>query len=301
MTDCKQIIEQLKNLDLKAYPYDKIRELLNQIGPFGVIRMVLHPRKILLRARVNENGEIFSLREQLSYKPAQYNKTYQRASTPNQTMFYAGTIAENLKPGELNNARIISSLEGSNLLRDSGKEGEQTITFSKWVVTKDIPLFAVCYHKDLIDKSSHTRELYDFYQESTKQLTKDMQEKSIAVTEYLAEEFAKKTISADFDYMISAIFTEMTVKKGLVGMYYPSVRADAMGYNVAILPEAVDSSLNLVAVGECKMYKKGEHTIVDNETVCEIGDDSVPFTLKQVDPEYHIGHDKILEELNKSK
>ena len=100
--------------------------------------------------------------------------------------------------------------------------------------------------------------------------------------------------------MISAIFSEMSVEKGQAGLYYPSVRADGMGYNVAIAPDVVDTSLKLLVAGECKMYKKGDRTIVDNETVCIIDDDAKPFTFLPVALEHHVGRDKILEELSRS-
>lgn len=298
MSNINEIIDQLKSLDLTTYPYDQIRSLIGEFGKFGLIQMILHPGKTIIRARPNENGERFSTRSELSYKPNHFNKSYLRASTPNLTMLYAGTIPEDLKDGELDNARIISSLEASNLLRDKGQEGEQTITFSKWVVTKDIPLIAVCYHKDFTEKSSHTKELYEAYNEWTKQLPPELYDKSIAITTFLASEFAKKEIRGDFDYMISAIFSEMSVEKGQAGLYYPSVRTDGMGYNVAIAPNVVDTSLKLLVAGECKMYKKGDRTIVDNETVCTIDDDTKPFTLLPIAPEHHAGRNKILDELN---
>lgn len=216
-------------------------------------------------------------------------------------MFYGGTIPDDLKTGELDNARIVSSLEASNLIRDKDIEGEQTITFSKWVVTKDIRLFAVCYHKDFTDKSSHTKELYDAYIEWTKELPKELVEKSLAITTFLASEFAKKEIRCDYDYMISAIFSQISIEKGMAGIYYPSVRTDGMGYNVAIAPNIVDTSLKLVVAGECKMYKKGGYTIVDNEMVCTIDDDTIPFTMQPVSPEYHLGREKIMEKLKMYK
>ena len=299
MCDYKEAIEKLKSLDLSTYPYDEIRKNIGLFGKFGAIQMMLHPGKVLIRARPSNLKQSFTKRRELSYKPKENNKSYQRASTPNQTMFYAGTIPEDIKVGELDNARIIASLEASHLLRNVGNEGEQSVTFSKWVITKDIPLFAVCYHKDFTEKNSHTKELYEAYQQWTKSLDPDLQEKSFFITEYLANEFAKKDIRGDYDYMISAIFTEISVNKGVAGVYYPSVRADALGFNVAILPEAVDSSLQLVAVGECTIYKKGDHTIVDNETVCLIEDDKKPFILQPVEADYHIGRDRILQELKK--
>ncbi len=213
-------------------------------------------------------------------------------------MFYGGIIPEDLKKGELDNARIVSTLETSNLLRDTNIDGEQTITFSKWIVTKDIHLFAVCHYEDFVNKSSHTKELYDAYNEWTKNLSPDLLEKSLTITTFLATEFAKKEIRGDFDYLISAIFSLISIEKGLGGIYYPSVRTDGMGYNVAIAPLIADTCLKLVATGECKMYKKGNHTIVDNEMVCTIEDDKIPFIMKPVAPEYHMGRDRVMEKLN---
>jgi hypothetical protein len=263
--------------------------------------MTLHPGKTIIRARPNEAGQHFNSRSELSYKPEKFNTTYQRASTPNLTMFYGGTIPEDLKDGELDNARIVSSLEASNLLRDKAQDGEQTITFSKWVVTKDIPLIAVCYHKDFTEKSSHTKELYNAYHDWIKQLPQELLDRSLAISTFLASEFAKTKIKGDFDYMISAIFTERSVARGQAGIYYPSARADGMGYNVAIAPHIVDTSLKLLVAGECTMYKKGDHTIVDNDVICTIDDDTKSFTMTPVAPQHHMGRDKVLEELIRPK
>lgn len=301
MNNINEIIEQLKSLYFKSYPYDQVRDLIGKFGQFGLVQMTLHPGKTIIRARTNEDGEHFSLRSELSYKPEKFNTTYQRASTPKLTMFYGGTIPEDLKDGELDNARVISSLEASNLLRDKTQDGEQIITFSRWIVTKDIPLIAVCYHKDFTNKSSHTKELYDAYNTWAAQLSPELLDKSLAITTFLASEFAKKEIRADYDYMISAIFSEMSVGKGKAGIYYPSVRTDGIGYNVAISPEIVDSSLKLLAAGECTMYKKGDHTIVDNDLICSIDDDTKPFNMTPVAPEHHIGKDNVLKELNKPR
>ena len=290
----KEAIEQLRKLDLSKYPKEEIHSLIRKFGKFGAVAFDLHPGKVLMRARSNEPGKTFTSRSDLSYKPPAFNKSYQRASTPDQTMFYAGTIPENIPIDELDNARFIAALEASNLLRDNVPDGEQLITFSKWVVTKDIRLFAVCYYRDFITKSSHTNELFNAYHAWAANLPADLKVRSIEVTEFMAGEFAKMPIRGDFDYMISAIFSEIFAYGKTDGVYFPSVRADAMGYNVAIAPEVADSSLTLVAAGECTIYKKGDHTIVDNETVCLIDDDSKPFSFKPISPEHHIGRENVI-------
>ncbi len=301
MSEYLRTIEELKGLDLSRYPHDEVKTKIKSFEKFGLIQMTLHKGKVIIRARPNITGEpSFRTKEELSYVPPQCNTGYRRASTPYQTMFYGGTTPENVRSNELNNARIIASLESSHLLRNNEREGEQVVTFSKWVVTEDVPLIAVCYCKDATMQSSHTKELYEAYHNSMSDIDPDLREKSIAIVEFLADQFAKKDVDPDYKYMISAIFSEIVVSEGFAGVYFPSVRADSKGYNVAISPKFADSCLKLVAAGECTIYKKGEHTMVDNETVCSINDDSIPFTLLPVSQEYHIGRDAILRKLNGS-
>lgn len=241
-------------------------------------------------------GEKFSTRAELSYKPAEYNKTHQRASTPDETIFYGSVIPEGILVGELDNARIIGALETSHLLRNPGQDGEHPVTFSKWVVTRDIPLVAICYHKDFITQSVHTRELYESFQRSTAGLDQELKERTLGVTEFLAAQFARKPIEHDYEYMVSAVFSEITVKKGMAGVYYPSIRAGAKGYNVAISPGYADDCLRLVAAGECTIYKQGDHTIGDNDTVCIIEDDTKPYVFSPIDSEFHIGRDRVMQQ-----
>lgn len=294
-------IDELKALDLSKYPRESIKELIGQFGKFGMMGLVLHKGKsTIIRARPNETSGPFTERGQLIYKPAAFNKTYQRASTPNQTMFYAGILPDEVRKGELEYARITAAMEVSHLLRNDVFEGEEKLTFSHWVATGDITLAAIVYNEDMVNAHRHTREMEALYTEGLTELTEEQRAHSREVTEFLANEYAKKGIEdgEDYKYMISAIFSEITVNKGLAGVYYPSVQAKGHGYNVAICPEYVDNSLKLISVAECTIYKRGKEVRIDNETVCEVADDSKPFKLEAVDPSLHVGRDVILRELN---
>ena len=297
--DYQEAISQLKNLDLRTYPHEEVKNLIRMFGKFGVIQMILHPGKSIIRARPMNPGDKFNTRASLSYKPAEYNKSYQRASTPLQTMFYGSDIPIDLPREERVNARIVSALETCDLLRDHVCEGEQLVTFSKWVVKDDIPLIAICYHKDFVNKSLHTKDLYDAYLRDSHGLDADTRRRSVAVTEYLAGEFAKKEISHDYEYLVSAVFAETCLRNGMAGVYYPSVRADAKGYNVAIAPEFVDKRLRLVAAGECTIYKRGDYTIGDNDTLCMVEDDSRPFEFIPVPRQYHMGRENVMKEFDR--
>lgn len=84
---------------------------MKEFGKFGVVVMTLHEGKSIIRARPNEPNETFKTVSELSYKPAKFNTTFQRASTPNTTMFYGCVVPENIAEGELDNARVTSILK----------------------------------------------------------------------------------------------------------------------------------------------------------------------------------------------
>ena len=126
-----EILNALSCLDLSKYPYKTVKHLMKNLGKIGAIVVTLHPGKRILRARPNCNGEHFSKVSGISYKPAQFNTTFQRASSPNMTMFYGGVIPENIKIGELSSPRVIGSFEVVNLLRSPESSGEQVLTYGK--------------------------------------------------------------------------------------------------------------------------------------------------------------------------
>jgi hypothetical protein len=269
MLNINKIIDEFKKLDLATYPKDEIIKLISQVGNIGYVMITLHRGKSLMRARPNYNNERFEKKDDYSFKPAKYNTTYQRASTRNQTMFYATTIPENIEPGELDNMRVIGISEAIPLMRDKTKSGYQKISFGRWYVNEDIHLIAIVHKDKYFDESSYTRELVNGYKNFIKSAPDDVIEKSLQFQTFLADEFAKEEINSDYDYIISALFTELVIKKGFDGVLYPSVRTGGRGFNVAITPEAT-KKLGLYVAGECSIYKLRDHTVVGNDAIVEL-------------------------------
>lgn len=207
-------IDKLKRLNLSKYPIDEINEIMKEFGKIAIVVTTLHKGKTIIRARPNEPNETFKTVSELSYKPAKFNTTFQRASTPNTTMFYGCVVPENIADGEFDNERVTATLETSKLYRQEIENGEEKMTFSRWAVKKDIPLVAIVYHKDFINNSSHTNELHIAYQTFLDKNPNDIVNSS-TVTEYLASEFAKKRTPHDYDYLVSALFTELVIIKVL--------------------------------------------------------------------------------------
>jgi hypothetical protein len=250
-----EVIDELQKLDLSSYPEQKIRFLLNNIGFLASMVVVYHRGKSVMRARPHDENVRFTNKEDLSFKPQKFNKTYQRASTPYETMFYATAIPDNVEPGELDNMRIIGIAEAIPLMRDNQSCGFQKVSFGRWYVHENLNLLAIVHKDSYYQESSFTRELVEAFNEMSKKNPKELVGKSLKIQTYLADEFAKENLRGDYDYMISAIFTQIAVNKGYDGIFYPSVRVGGKGFNIAITPQAT-KKLGLYVAGECSLYKR---------------------------------------------
>lgn len=277
-----KVIEKFKQLDLSKYPEAEIRELFNKVGSVGAVIVTFHKGKSVMRARPNGENERFEKKADLSFKPQEFNKTYQRASTPNQTMFYATSVPDKLEEGELDNMRIIGITETLPFLRDKAKSGYQKISFGRWVVQEDLNLMAIVHHETYYNQSNYTRELVNAFKEFIAQFPKEVIEKSLRFQDYMASEFAKEDIEADYDYMISAIFTENVTGQGLDGILYPSVRTAGKGFNIAITPKAIEK-IALYVAGECSLYKAKDQVVVGNDAIVELDGKQTEFKLVDMD------------------
>jgi ABC-type antimicrobial peptide transport system permease subunit len=105
------VIIELKKLDLSSYPGNQIRSLVSKFGFIASMVVNYNPGKSVIRARPYDEGVRFKLKNDLLYKPQEFNKTYQRASTPYDTMLYAIAVPDEPKLGELDNMRIIGIAE----------------------------------------------------------------------------------------------------------------------------------------------------------------------------------------------
>lgn len=291
--EIEKIIEDLQSLDLSTYPEEEIKYLLSQIGIICSMQVNFHAGKIVMRARPHESEDIrYRTKGDFSYKPQKFNKTYQRASTPYQTMFYATAVPDKLEPGELDNLRIIGVTESIPQLRDKSSSLYKKISFGKWQVVEDLKLLSIIHEDNYFEESSYTRELVYAYNSATQNIPQeilnkvpDIIQKSLKIQTFLARQFSKENISADYDYMISAIFSEIAIKQGFDGIFYPSVRVNGQGFNIAITPEAT-KKLKLVVAGECSLYKHKDHTVVGNDAVIELNNNEDEFDLMNLPNNY---------------
>jgi hypothetical protein len=299
-------LARLSALDLSTYPYDEAKALIKELKRFGAMEYALHPGKTITRGRPNDlvDGRpvSFTRADQLSYKPQEFNSTYQRASTPFKTMFYGSVIPENLDEGDVTIERIISVSEASSLLRNAHRREispelkKETITFGQWVVTDDIELLSLCYYKPLLQNNPLGRDLYAAFEKGTQELPEPLRTHTRSASTFFAEQFAKPSheFRGDFEYLLSAVFAEITTEKGLAGVHFPSVKAEGKGFNVAISPEFTDRCLRLDKVLECTLYERDGRFLLDSDAFVQLSPGSTGFELQPItDPRYHSTEDEI--------
>jgi hypothetical protein len=233
-----KVIQELKNLNFRTNPYKDVVELLRSTGNIAFMETTYHKGRSFIRARPNYNEDRFEKKSDYSFKPQIFNTEYQRASTPNQTMFYGAVIPEKVEEGELSSMRITGLAESLPILRDNESCGYQKISFGRWYVHEDIKLLFIINREKYYDATRYMKNTTNEYLRFLKTVPMEIAENSLLYTDYLAEEFSKEQIMDHTDYLVSAIFSELTVQNGYDGIIYPSVRTTGQGFNVAITPEA---------------------------------------------------------------
>lgn len=275
----KEILNELKEVnfltDSRAYIYQRLKRL----EKFGVIITTLHKGKIIIRARVSEKESFISVSD-LSFKPQEFNQTYQRASTPKHTMFYCSIVPEIAGKSEPETARITILFELSEFVRSTETIGEQGITFSAWEVIDDIELVSLIHHKNFKRPTDLSKKLQEEFEAFTKKHP-DLYTATLEISEYLGYEFAKIEIPNHLHYMISALYSEI-VCSNFDGILYPSVRLAGEGINVAIKPETASNSLKFLGASECTVYKNKKRVFVgnDNESIHDENGDLQFFQIE---------------------
>ncbi len=280
-TNMKQIINDFKNLDLGNVSEKEVSDIFNRLTSLPVPITDYHKGKIIHRARIIKDNQTVKLNTELSYVPKKFNTSFQRASTPRQTMFYGAVVPQIQSDDEISNARIIGACEVSDFLRNSNcPDGKQKIVFGNWVVKETISLLSIIDPAIETNKINFFKEITENYHKFLEQGNED-KENTVLFQEYISAEFSKLDIKSQKDYLISALFTELVIDQ-CDGVIYPSVRADYNGLCVSIKPEAVDNKMELISVLECLVVKKEGKVNIINLRFGEVASGETQFELKKI-------------------
>ncbi|MDR1895926.1 MAG: hypothetical protein LBR10_03960 [Prevotellaceae bacterium] len=261
----KDILGKLRALDLSTYPAKEaqtlIEKLVENMEDLAFYVCLLSPGKYIVRARL---GGDFHSRCELGYRHPKLNKIYSRACIPGSTMFY-GTLPADYDDSE-GVALVVAHEISSWLNADSPAQVCEKITFSEWVVTKEITLVS------FMRKNEIPHNLY------TSQLTANSNFQHFQ--EFFANEFSKANVQSDFEYLLSAVCSDVFLKNSSCGgilyptIYYPDNRPV---FNVAIKPKIADNNLMLTFVEERTVYKNGNKVFCNSDKICELYEHQTHF------------------------
>lgn len=280
----KTVVESLRKIDLSKRPEKEIKEELNKISSLPFMITTFNSPKEIERAVPNTEKEpVFNTASRLSYKPQEYNTDFQRASTPNNTMFYGSVIPTDLSKEEICNARIIGAAESCDLIRDETKrDDEKLITFGKWRVKEPLELVTIVDPNKQY-KVKYLKELVNAYKDKLSKIPVDSSNEIQKVLAYFSDEFSKTVNHGEnYNYMISAILTEILVihkNNKIDGILYPSVQTDGYGLCVAIRPESMHK-IELVKVLQCKAVRKGKKVDIKSVKHCDVYPPNSDFKLE---------------------
>lgn len=235
------LLQSLSNITNNDNP-DKVRKLiLSTRAKIVVPTLVLGKGCYIYRATPITNISDIHDTKRLSYKPASLNKTYQRASTPFNTMFY-GIVSNTYE-----NAIVGCLGETCDCLRNIDKPNKHyKIVISEWKLKSDVALVQMISIKG-INKSkvfNNQNEIVKIIRENNAQ----NEQENIEFLEFMSCEFKKKC-QRESDYWISAIYTEfLTQFMRYDGIVYESVQAVDPALSevkcVALTPDFTDNNLS---------------------------------------------------------
>ncbi len=293
--DVAGILKSIANIDLTTFPYSTIKPLIEKLGMVPSMSKFLYPGNGLIRARLYEKGEkTFTKLSDLSFKPAELNTTYQRASTPNQTVFY-GTIANPKDDNGQFDSRLAGTLESMKWIHDPSVNRIQRIAFGRWDTTSKIRLNAVIHHTAFHPINFEIKEMYDEFNEFI-QLIPEMQTGAAAIADFFSARFADKEACPEKShlYMLSAMWAEASINAGLDGVLYPSVQSDGEHFCVALAPTSC-TKMRLSVAGESTIFKYKKQVIMTNELICELNEGDTIFEMKPVEAQFVRTEKQVLE------
>ena len=263
LEELKSIISELKNANFSAVSYNK---LINKLKDFKFIPFPTAKLNVgfhIERGRINEPNQIFTSEKELSYRTDYENiKSYGRANVPHDSLFYGAIESDVIK-----HPRMINLLETSQIFRNLHKEkvdkADFFMTVGKWRIKEEMEIVEVVFDEHSIQNSEDVRKSYEYHLEKLKAELPDYVDQFSYILKFFSNEFAKKEINSNTDYMISAAYTDLALNyRGFPGLKYPSVKSDYAGHNVVLKPTVVDKFLELEIAAMFRVIKEGENTVI---------------------------------------
>ena len=261
--EIKKLISEYESADLENVSFNKLSVQLRRLNWIPILTAKLNKGYHIERARINKPNEIFYSEKDLSFRNDYEDiKTYGRANIKHHSLFY-GAIESDV----IAHPRLINLLETSQIFRNLGKvkvdKADFVMTVGKWKIKEDIEVAEMVFNENSIKNSKDVEKSFNYHLNNLKKEHPENLEQFKLILEFFSNQFAKKEIKKDTDYMISAAFADFVMNwKGLPGLKYPSVKSDYMGHNIVLTPAAVEQYLEIDIAAMFRITKNGENSLI---------------------------------------
>lgn len=233
-----EVINELKNLNLKIATVDEIEVLLLKLYNHIGVKCTLYKDNIIVRG-VSMDKELENFEpvtsQRLSYNPNLEMIEIGRANLEKQPAFYGCLQTEVLKGYECSGFELLP-------FTNVGYNKHQ-IVFGKWVLKTHTDFVLVGGGASLKHNCKASIIRNDNF---AKQLKYNNQvSKALKIIDtFICKQFNKTVIENEpWNYKISAAYSNILRERGRCGIIYPSVKSSGAGLNIAIFQESVGAGL----------------------------------------------------------
>lgn len=263
LNELKNIIAEINATDLTSISYTDLITKIKSLQFIPVLTAKLNKGYHIERARINKPNEIFTSEKDISYRRDFENiKTYGRANSPQNSMFYGAVESDIIK-----HPRMVNLLETSQIFRDLEKDNidnaDFIMTVGKWRIKEVLEVVELVFDEKSIQNSKDVQKSYEYHLTKIRKQMPENAEQFELILKFFSNQFSNKEIAHNTDYMISAAYTHIALKtKGLPGIKYPSVKTDYQGNNIVLTPEAVDQFLELEIAAMYRVIKEKKKSFI---------------------------------------
>lgn len=282
----REITNTLRTLNLQTSTEDDIIQIFSNAPRAGAIITEYHPAygpkgvpNLFVRAsNYNPTKEIISNTDRLTYPPLEFNKEYQRASTPSQPMFYA------VRYKSLSEEDSMSAIK-TCLLETIHNYDEligQRVAISLRYNIQSIKLFSIFNWIEFQSRNPEHKDIVDSFNSSISSYTPELIESTKEILNYLSERFHIPVGANSYNYKPSSIITQYLLNKlsteiEIDGVVFPSTKVLGKEVNVALIPNKSDEKLHVAKVLDCE-YKKNRIVEIQKRADIKPNSKEINFT-----------------------
>jgi len=245
----KYIEDALKKIkrefDTKKYDFTELTSSIRDyIGFTPISECKINKGTFLARARTKQDNIPYNRLSKITLRQKEFVKSFGRAHVPNQAIFYCSTNDEvAIREATQWHITDFNTLYNRNMLENHDSH-KKFVTVSIWKVVEDIHLASLFLNEEVMNKNTVAKYFGDkIKNEIINEHDGGVHKSTELILEFFSNEFAKKTIETESDYLLSAYYANEVYLasknlKKLDGVTYSTIALDYQGENIAITQEA---------------------------------------------------------------